>query len=160
MIALNGVKVPGSNTRVHANFDLAGTNQSGVGSFAITSEEGTKPKGLTISTVLRMDELDALERITRWAEAENDYGERQVYTITNELAQSMKIRRAKFAGKINVKEDQTLKAWNLTFKLVEVKSVAEKKQQQLDETNKGISQSPAKDGHAQTLVLFEAAEGQ
>ncbi len=160
MIAFDGTPLPGTDQKVSASFNLAGKNLSGTGSMASTSEEGVKPKVLRCSTVLAMNELAELEAITELVEATDDNGERIAYTITNDLAKSMKIRRAKFTGNVEVTQDQQLKAWKISLRLVEVLSVAEKKQQQLDEQHLQEKAPPTSSPDEHLVYLLRSAEGQ
>ena len=159
MIALDDNQVPGHNQKVHSSFDLAGEDLSGAGSFAVESEEGVKPKVLKVTTVIDARNPRDLASIIEWAEAEQSHGERKVYVITNELAQAMKIRKAKFSGLVSVKEHAQLKAWNVSFKLIEVLSVAERRQLQQDEINDKNTTSIAAQGHSDIIANFETVGG-
>ncbi|HDN9022353.1 TPA: hypothetical protein P2I16_004456, partial [Aeromonas salmonicida] len=58
-------------------------------------------------------------------------GQRHVYRVGSLLAQSVKVRQAKFAGRITASEQEGLLAWQVQFTLREHNSVPEKREQRL-----------------------------
>ncbi|MBB1368652.1 hypothetical protein H5154_20130 [Pseudoalteromonas sp. SR44-5] len=131
-IALDGWNVPGFETRVNAGIKLAGGDMSGFGSFALSSDQGVKPGTLTVNTKIPFDQESELALLISKAKALDENGARIIYTINNALAQAYKIRKAKFDGEVKATELEDKRGWQVAFKLVEVQSVSEREQQQLD----------------------------
>ncbi|MBB1340073.1 hypothetical protein H5158_00305 [Pseudoalteromonas sp. SR45-6] len=131
-IALDGWNVPGFETRVNAGIKLAGGDMSGFGSFALSSDQGVKPGTLTVNTKVPFDHESDLALLISKAKALDENGARIIYTINNALAQAYKIRKAKFDGEVKATELEDKRGWQVAFKLVEVQSVSEREQQQLD----------------------------
>nr|WP_244951652.1 hypothetical protein [Pseudoalteromonas luteoviolacea] len=159
MISIDGWQVPGYETRVNAGVKLAGGDLSGFGSFALSSDNGVKPAILTVKTkIAHADETDLAALITK-AKALDENGARTVYTINNDLAEAYKIRKAKFDGEVKTTELEDVRGWQITFKLLEVRSVSEREQQQLDETSNQASEQQATDAQTQVQQQFEQVEG-
>lgn len=158
-IALDGWNVPGFETRVNAGIKLAGGDMSGFGSFALSSDQGVKPGTLTVNTKIPFDQESELALLISKAKALDENGARIIYTINNALAQAYKIRKAKFDGELKTTELEDKRGWQVAFKLVEVQSVSEREQQQLDiEANQNaIAQTTASNDDVQNK--FNEVEG-
>ncbi|ATC93518.1 hypothetical protein [Pseudoalteromonas tunicata] len=157
MIAIDGWQVPGFETKVSAGIKLAGDDLSGFGSFALSSDNGVKPAVLSVQTKIPfVDEIELAELITK-AKAIDANGARVVYTITNSVATAYKVRKAKFDGEIKATELDELKGWQVSFNLLEVRSVSEREQQQLDATTNSTPQATT--AHEQIQQKFAASEG-
>lgn len=127
-IHLNGTKIPGHNQKVSVQLNLAGEDMSGQGSYTPQAETGDKPKEISVSTSIRfVDEAD-LTRLITLAEAKNASDERMIYNVINTTANAMSIRQVRFQGSVQVREDESLKLWLISFNLIEYRSVSEKKQ--------------------------------
>lgn len=125
---LNSQKVEGHNLKVSATLELASEDVSGQSSYTDAAETGDKPKQLSVSLEVRYVDVSFLSALVVLAEAKTDVAERLIYSVTNNTARAMNVRRARFAGNLNVREDESLKRWNVSFKLVEVESVPELKE--------------------------------
>lgn len=155
MIALDGELLPGSDYKINASFELASEDLSGIGSFTLQGEQGIKPKALSISCLITFKEQNLLTRLTALAQAENENGARKVYVVSNELCDALKIRQVKFDKSFSANEDQSLRAWSVRFKLLEVQSVPEKAQQQRDQQNEQSSSTTAQTPNEQVLAAFD-----
>ncbi|MDK2595198.1 hypothetical protein [Pseudoalteromonas obscura] len=159
MIAIDGWQVPGFDTQVNAGVKLAGDDMSGFGSFALSSDNGVKPGVLTVKTkIAHTDENDLAALITK-AKALDENGARVTYTVNNSLAEAYKIRKAKFDGEVKATDLEDVKGWQITFKLLEVRSVSEREQQQLDETSNQASEQQSTDAQSQVQQQFEQVDG-
>ncbi|MBB1338179.1 hypothetical protein [Pseudoalteromonas sp. SR44-2] len=158
-ISLDGWNIPGYETRVNAGIKLAGGDMSGMGSFALISDQGVKPGMLTVSTKIPLNEEGALALLISKAKALDENGARIIYTINNVLAEAYKIRKAKFDGEVKAVELEEKRAWQITFKLIEVQSVSEREQQQLDGTASQNAQSQAVTSNNDVQSKFAAVEG-
>lgn len=72
-----------------------------------------------------------LSRLFELADAKGNGGKRHVYRVGSLLAKSVKVRQAKFAGRITASEQEGLLAWQVQFTLKEFNSVPEKREQRL-----------------------------
>lgn len=158
-IALDGNPLPGTDYKVNALFELPSQDLSGIGSFALSSDDGAKAKGLTVQCVLSFKEENELETLTKLAESTDENGARAIYVITNPLAKAMKIRQCKFDKRFSVTEDQIQRSWLIRFNLLEVRSVPEKQQKQLDQQNEEAVDTTGNQAHEQIVNSFEAVEG-
>ncbi len=125
---LNNKKVEGHNIKVSTSLELASDDVSGQSSYTDEAETGDKPKQLSISLEIRYADMSFLSALVLMAEAKTDIGERVVYNVINNSAKAMNIRRARFAGTLQAREDDALKRWNVSFKLTEFASVPELKE--------------------------------
>jgi hypothetical protein len=159
MISLNGWQVPGYETKIKCGFKLAGDDLSGFGSFSLASDNGVKPAVLSVTTKIPfVDKSQLAELITR-AKALDKNGARMISTVNCDVAESFKVRKVKFDGELNAIEDDSMKAWVVSFKLLEVLSTSEREQQQLDNTAQENAQMQSTDGHNSLQQQFENVEG-
>ena len=154
-ISIDGWQVPGYDTKVNADVMLASQDLSGIGSFTLSSDDGVKPCYLSVSTKIPFVKADQLAELVTKAKALDENGARIVRTVTSTVATAYKIRKAKFDGHIKTSEDEKLKMWLVTFKLIEVKSKSEREQQQIDGQASENINSQANDGHANIQQQFE-----
>ena len=68
-------------------------------------------------------------------------------------------RRCQFAKRFSIEEDEQLKAWHVRFKLLEVDSVPEKRQQQRESAQQQQSQPVVTDSGQQVLKRFDKVKG-
>jgi hypothetical protein len=127
-IYLNGSKVPGFNQKIAVHLNLAGEDMSGQGSHTPQAETGDKPKEIGVSLEIRFIDAVDLNRLLTMAEAKNGSDERMIYHIINQTTQTMNIRQVRFQGSLQVRENEDLALWMVSFNLIEYSSVAEKKQ--------------------------------
>ncbi|MNG03675.1 hypothetical protein D3C77_654110 [compost metagenome] len=85
----------------------------------------------------------ALSRLFELADAKGDGGKRHIYRVGSLLAKSVKVRQAKFAGRITASEQEGLLAWQVQFTLREHNSVPEKREQRLPKAPATVGQSTA-----------------
>lgn len=158
-LAIDGWNIPGFETRVDASVKLAGGDMSGFGSFALSSDQGVKPGLITVKTKIPMLDESELAALIAKSKALDENAARVVYTITNALAEAYKIRKAKFDGEVKATELEEKRAWQVTFKLVEVQSVSEREQQQLDEQATESAQPQATTSNDDVQNKFNEVEG-
>jgi hypothetical protein len=127
-IYLNGTKVPGFNQKISVQLNLAGEDMSGQGSHTPQAETGDKPKEIGIALEIRFTDEADLKRLVTLAESKNGSDERMIYNIINNTTQAMNIRQVRFQGSLQVRENEDLALWMVSFNLIEYSSVAEKKQ--------------------------------
>lgn len=128
---LNRIKIPGYRQKVTARLTVAGEDMSGQGSHTPQADTGDKPKEIGVTTQIKFSEEKDLTRIVTLAEGRDGVGERTVYNILNRTANAMGVRQVVFQGSVDVREDENLQLWTVSFDLVEYGSTAEKKQARL-----------------------------
>ncbi|WP_024607070.1 hypothetical protein, partial [Pseudoalteromonas sp. TAB23] len=114
---------------------------------------------LTVNTKIPFDESASLALLISKAKALDENGARIIYTVNNELAAAYKIRKAKFDGDISASEIENKKGWQVAFKLVEVQSVSEREQQQLDEQATESAEPQASTSNDDVQNKFNEVEG-
>lgn len=159
MITLNGWQVQGYEIRINCGIKLPSDDLSGFGSFALSGDKGVKPGVITVNTKIPFVDASELAELVGQAKSIDENGARTVFTINSDITQAYKIRKAKFNGEVKATELEEVKAWQVTFKLLEVLSTAERSQQQIDGKAKENSQTQAVDGHTTVQTAFEKSEG-
>ncbi|WP_158144901.1 DNA-binding protein [Vibrio metschnikovii] len=129
MFALDGKTFNIKNLQVHFDRDFKSEDMSGMSSFAMLSEQGDKPASLQVTGLIAFKDINQLADLQSMSSDKDDNGDRKLYRIVNELANAFNIREAKFNGKFSATEHDKLMAWNVSFRLVEQRSVAEQKEQ-------------------------------
>ena len=159
MITLNGWQVPGYETRINCGIKLPSDDLSGLGSFTLSNDKGIKPGVVSITTKIPFVNASELAELVSNAKQVDENGARLIFTINSDVTEAYKIRKAKFDGEVNTTELEEVKAWQVTFKLLEVLSTAERNQQQIDGKAKENSQTQVVDGHATVQNAFDKSEG-
>lgn len=159
MIALDGWQVPGYETKIKCGFKLAGEDLSGFGSFSLSSDNGVKPAILSVVTKIPFVDKSQLAELITKAKALDENGARMISTVNCDVAESFKVRKVKFDGELNAIEDDSMKAWVVSFKLLEVLSTSEREQQQLDNIAQENAQMQSTDGHNSLQQQFDHVEG-
>jgi cell division protein ZapA (FtsZ GTPase activity inhibitor) len=136
MLSLNGELVKLSSMRVEMSMELKDQDMSGQSSGTNTAEQGDKGKKLSFTGQIPFNDSDTLTRLYQLASAKDQHQNRQVYRVGNDIAQALKIRQAKFTGRINASEHGSLLAWNVSFELREHNSVAEQKENRAKQQSK------------------------
>lgn len=130
-IYLNGSKLPGYGLVVSSSMTLAGEDLSGNSSSTTQADKGDKPKSLSVKLSIRLKDNADLTRLLALAEARDAAGDRIKYNIINDLSKAMNIRQVQFQGSFNCAENSGLRQFDISFELVEWRSVPEKKQQRI-----------------------------
>jgi len=128
MLTLNGTQLPLKNLRISVRQQLAGQDMSGQTSATDQAETGSKGKILTVKGVIPFNKKQLLTNLFRIAEALED-GARQIYRISNQTAEALKIRQVKFQGAIRADEQDSHRQWSVSFELIEHLSVPERVEQ-------------------------------
>ncbi|MFM5236501.1 hypothetical protein ACEUAP_03675 [Aeromonas veronii] len=131
MLTLDGEPIIMKSMRVSASMQFQDKDQSGQTSATSSAEQGAKAKELDVSGLIPFKDEHMLSRLFELADAKGDGGKRHVYRVGSLLAKSVKVRQAKFAGRITVSEQEGLLAWQVQFTLKEFNSVPEKREARL-----------------------------
>ncbi|MFM5339111.1 hypothetical protein ACET97_21560, partial [Aeromonas enteropelogenes] len=100
-------------------------------------------KELDISGLVPFKDEQTLSRLFELADAKGDGGKRHIYRVGSLLAKSVKVRQAKFAGRITASEQEGLLAWQVQFTLREYNSVPEKREQRMPKAPATVGQGNA-----------------
>ncbi|WP_176013036.1 hypothetical protein [Victivallis sp. Marseille-Q1083] len=128
LLSANGreLTVPGKNIKINSSLPLERKDLSGQGSGSATAAAGNKPQELSVSLVLPIADKTGLSELLDFATAIDDAGDPVVYDIVDELAGLLKIHQVIFSGSLDVQEHDGLRAFSVSFKLQEVRSVSER----------------------------------
>jgi hypothetical protein len=125
---LDKIRVPGYGITLSASLHLAGEDISGDSSSTARAEKGDKAIELNIGLSIRFDDEKDLRLLKKLAEAKDKNDERTIYNILNQTANVLDVKQVRFDGDVSINEEDSVRAWKVSFKLVEYHSVAEKKQ--------------------------------
>lgn len=121
--------VPGKNLKVSVSLQLVRKDLSGMTSGTATVTGGNKPQVVSVSTTIPTSGKTDLYNLKTAAEALDKAGDPVTYTIVDATSEAMGIRQVKFCDTMSVKENDGLRAWDVSFTLQEVRSAAEKKEE-------------------------------
>jgi FlaA1/EpsC-like NDP-sugar epimerase len=127
MILSNGIsfEVPGKNLTVSASLAIDKKALGGDTSGTDNAEAGIKPQRLSCSLLLPKDQAKKLKQLKLVVTGKDTEGA----AIVDDLAEAMDIRQVRFVDGLNVTQSDGLQAWNVTFTLEEVRSVAERREE-------------------------------
>lgn len=128
---LNQIKIPGYEQKIALTLTLAGEDMSGNSSSTQQAEKGDKPKQITVQTLIRFKDEKDLTQLINLAEAKNQADERTIYNVLNNTARAANIRQVRFQGDVQIREEDTIEAWTVNFRLVEYRSIPEKKESRI-----------------------------
>jgi hypothetical protein len=155
-IHLNQIKVPGFHQKVSVSLSLAADDMSGNSSNTPDAETGDKAKEFTVKTDIRYEDETDLSALVDLAEARNDIDERVIYNILNNTARAMRVKQVRFSGDLTVREDDEVWLWHVTFKLVEYRSVPEKKEQRVEQKKITEQQAAGDEATGETTPPVQA----
>ncbi|MBL0547919.1 hypothetical protein [Aeromonas caviae] len=158
MLTLDGEPIVMKSMRISASMQFQDKDQSGQTSSTSSSEQGEKAKELDVSGLVPFTDETTLSRLFELADAKGDGGKRHIYRVGSLLAKSVKVRQAKFAGRITASEQEGLLAWQVQFTLREHNSVPEKREQRLPKAAATVGQGTANATPAKTGSSPAASE--
>ncbi len=129
MLILNGLKVPGHNLSIRANFRIETKELSGQTSASDRSAEGIKPMTFSVTLEIPCNEPGDLSRVIALARSTDDTGNMTIYQIVNTTAEACKIREVTFTDQFTIAEQNRINTWQIGFTLVEHRSIPEKVEQ-------------------------------
>lgn len=154
---LNDYTLPNKELRVTMEMRIEAENLGAQTSGTDSAHKGFKPQQFMVSLLIPFVDVDDLTRLIAVAKATQENGALVVYTITDELANALKVRRVRFTDSFYVREAPGLKAWNVQFSLVEFNSVSEKTEQR---QKTATAQAQAAVGAVVSAEVEQASEGQ
>lgn len=157
MLTLDGEPIVMKSMRISASMQFQDKDNSGQTSSTSSSEQGEKAKELDVSGLVPFMTRSP-EPPVELADAKGDGGKRHIYRVGSLLAKSVKVRQAKFAGRITASEQEGLLAWQVQFTLREHNSVPEKREQRLPKAAATVGQGTANATPAKTDSRAAASE--
>ena len=126
-LALNGTPIYMYNLMSSVSVKREQKDMSGSKSSTKNTEKGVKAKELQVSGIIPYDRKEWLTTIFKLAEAETGKGEQEKYRVSSVTAEAVNMREVQFADSVSAQEMENRLAWQVSFTLREVNSVAEKK---------------------------------
>ena len=127
-LALNGTPIYMNNLMTSVSVKREQKDMSGSKSSTKNSEKGVKAKELQVSGIIPYERKEWLTTLFNLAEAETGKGEQAKYRVSSVTAEAVNMREVQFADTVNAQEMENRLAWQVSFTLREVNSVAEKKE--------------------------------
>ena len=127
-LALNGTPIYMHNLMTSVSVKREQKDMSGSKSSTKNSEKGVKAKELQVSGIIPYERKEWLTTLFNLAEAETGKGEQAKYRVSSVTAEAVNMREVQFADTVNAQEMENRLAWQVSFTLREVNSVAEKKE--------------------------------
>lgn len=127
-LALNGTPIYMHNLMMSVSVKREQKDMSGSKSSTQKSEKGVKAKELQVSGIIPYDRKEWLTTLFNLAEAETGKGEQEKYRVSSVTAEAVNMREVQFADSVSAQEMENRLAWQVSFTLREVNSVAEKKE--------------------------------
>lgn len=152
---LDNYVVPNKELKVSMSMRIDSGDLSGQSSATTTTHKGFKAKVINVSLLIPFIEPDLLTELITVAQATIADGSLKIYTITDELAKAIKVRKVKFTEEFYVREMDDLKAWTVQFALQDHHSVPEKTEQRQQ-----VSSAPAQTAGGETVATEETQEGE
>lgn len=128
-LALNGTPIYMYNLMSSVSVKREQKDMSGSKSSTKNTEKGVKAKELQVSGIIPYDRKEWLTTIFKLAEAETGKGEQEKYRVSSVTAEAVNMREVQFADSVSAQEMEKRLAWQVSFTLREVNSVAEKKEE-------------------------------
>lgn len=144
---LDNYVVPNKELKVSMSMRIDSGDLSGQSSATTTTHKGFKAKVLNVSLLIPFNEPELLTQLITIAQATLADGSLKIYTITDELAKAIKVRKVKFTEEFYVREMDDLKAWVVQFALQDHHSVPEKTEQRQQ-----VSSAPAQTAGGETVA--------
>lgn len=150
---LDSYVVPDKELRVAMSMRIDTEGLSGQTSSTSTAHKGFKPKVFNVSLIIPFDEPSLLTKLTATAQATQPNGDLKIYSITDELANAVKVRKVQFTEEFFVRDMDNLRAWSVQFSLQDYQSVPEKVEQR-----KEVATAPAQTSSGQVVAAEETQE--
>lgn len=145
---LGSTKIPGSRG-FKIGFDLAvrwsmqmpADDLSGNTSLTDKADKGIKPKRLSVAFSLRETptELNYWTSLLLLLEAKDNKGQAVEYVVVHPLVQASRIRMMRVVGQVSIDENGSMRQYEVSFELEEVRSVPEASEARSQKRNNGSS---------------------
>lgn len=131
-LKLDDYTVPGHGLKVTSSFEFKSQDISGSASSTAKAGQGTKAKIFSVQLFIKYSEAESLRKLIEVAETKGSIISAKDYTITNDTANAMGVKKVSFTGKFSVDEQDSQSRWLVSFTLYERSSNAEMIQSRID----------------------------
>lgn len=128
-LSLNGKPIYMSNMIITVSMRREEKDMSGQKSSTKKTDKGVKAKEINVTGIIAYRDKQNLTDLFNLAEAVDKKGEQAKYRVAAISAEAINMREVQFSEEISAVEQPNLLAWQVSFKLREVNSVSEKKEQ-------------------------------
>lgn len=128
-LVLNGTPIYLNNILMSVSVKREEKDMSGQKSSTKKSDKGVKAKELSVTGFIPYNRKEWLTQLFNLAEAETGKGEQTKYRVSCTVAEAVNMREVQFSGEVSATEQNGQLGWSISFRLREVNSVAEKKDQ-------------------------------
>tara|TARA_R100000656_G_scaffold6468_1_gene7769 strand:- start:698 stop:1222 length:525 start_codon:yes stop_codon:yes gene_type:complete len=149
---LGNYTVPNKQQRISISLRFEETQLGAQTSGTDTAHKGIKPKIINVYCLIPFVDVNDLTDLVSVAESVTSSGNKTIYDIVEPAANAMKVRQVQFTDTLEVREDYSLKAWGVSFALLEYKSVAEK-----TELRQPLATAPAQSAPGETVASGDDA---
>ena len=126
-ILLNGITLPGLDHRVTITEQIERKDLSGETSFSAGSHGGWKPALVSVRLLIDMEHPEELAALrAHFHLADETSGAPALWTITEPTAQALGIHQVRFTDFLRVTSAERERMWEVTFTLIEEKSIPER----------------------------------
>lgn len=128
-LSLNGKPIYMSNMIITVSMRREEKDMSGQKSSTKKTDKGVKAKEINVTGIIAYRDKQNLTDLFNLAEAVDKKGEQVKYRVAAISAEAINMREVQFTDEISAVEQTNLLAWQVSFKLREINSVSEKKEQ-------------------------------
>ena len=128
-LSLNGKPIYMSNIILTVSMRREEKDMSGQKSSTKKTDKGVKAKEIDVVGNIAYRDKQHLTDLFNLAEAVDSKGQQVKYRVAAISAEAVNMREVQFSEEISAVEQPNLLAWQVSFKLREVNSVSEKKEQ-------------------------------
>jgi len=131
---LNDYDMPTDELNVTGDLGINDKSVGGNSSSTESVNSGFDPINLNCSLLVTFEDVKVLQKIMELARSVDEDGKQTVYDIVEPTAQAMGVNKVYFSSKVTVREKANhSEAWIISFTLREKRSVAERKDERLNE---------------------------
>ncbi|MBI9109918.1 DNA-binding protein [Maridesulfovibrio ferrireducens] len=134
-LRLGDYNVPGYGLKVSGGMEIYDEELSGETSGTDVVNKGIKAKNLNVSLNIKFKDQDKLRELIQVLETKDENGEMKIYTIANRTANMGGIRQVRCTSSVGWDEQETVRAWSVSFSLREHLSVPER----VEQREKGVA---------------------
>ena len=155
---LDDFTVPGDNLTVRGGLRIESESLAGNTSGTDRTSKGIKPKTFSVALLIKFKDESKLTELIRAAEAVDSNGRLKIYSVVDRTINVASVRQVQFDDNFSWREDEEVHAWQVSFSLVEYKSVPEKTEQR--QTKKTATPSASVTGGTTTTPAETTTEPQ
>lgn len=146
-LALDGKPIYLRNFKAAVSMTREESDMSGQSSSTKKADKGVKAKKLKVTGTIPYKDVQWLKTLMQYAEGVDGKNQKKKYRIANRTAEAVNFREGVFSGEVSITEG-TMLAWEVSFELSEINSVAEKKEKRAKKPKaKGGEKATNKNGY-------------